>query len=140
MKWFFVRNDVFAALFISIVSSLSGIKLFKSWSQVNDLWARGLSPIDLINYYGSLFSHPHTLRYSVVYPGLLLETALPTIGFSLYVCIFFGFNVYLFRLINEFVVRRRPSLVMYLIFILFQFVMNGRGVFAWCGWLLCYCC
>lgn len=130
MRLSFSGGDAFIAMAIAAVATLLRVKVFESWEQVNVLWEAEVSPLAMIG-------HPHMPRYMVAYPGFLLENYWPSIGFSLYVCIFFGFNILLLRLITLLGAARRPSLSVYLAFICTQLAMNGRGVIAWTGWLLC---
>jgi hypothetical protein len=122
--------DALIAIAAASVATLSSAKVFDAWGQVTVLWEAGLSPLTLIG-------HAHMLRYMIAYPGFLLEESWPGTGFSLYVGIFFGLNVLLLRLITQLVAARRPSLGVYSLFIGTHLAMNGRGVIAWAGWLLC---
>lgn len=110
--------------------SVFGIKVFEAWSQVLILWEGEINPLLLIG-------HPHMPRYLVAYPGFLFEALLPSIGFSLYIAVFFAFNVVLLRNVAQIVIYQLPSLGIYLTFAAIHLAMNGRGVIAWTAWLLC---
>lgn len=120
------------ALLAGIVCSVTRVKIFEPWDQVIDLWDAGVSPLLL-----AVTGHPHFFRYVTAYPGFLLEEVYPDIGFSLYISLFFAFNVVLWRKISLLLMVRSPSLVAWMVFLAAHFFMNGRGVIAWTGWLLC---
>ena len=130
MRRSFHGIDALLAIAAASLATLSGAKVFDAWEQVIVLWDAELGPLALVG-------HPHMLRYMVAYPGFLMEESFPGIGFSLYVGIFFGFNVLLLRLISQLGAARSPSLVVYMLFIGAHLTMNGRGAIAWTGWLLC---
>jgi len=130
MQLSFRRCDALVAMVIAAIATLSGAKIFKSWDQVNLLWESGADPFEMIG-------NTHLPRYLVSYPGFLLEDAWPGIGFSLYICLFFSLNVVLLRLIALVYRGRPPSLLAYFVFVFIQLAMNGRGVIAWSGWLVC---
>jgi membrane protein implicated in regulation of membrane protease activity len=118
------------AFFVAALASISGIKVFDSWGQVNELWESEINPLLLIG-------HPHMPRYLVAYPGFLLDERLPGIGFSFYIAVFVAINFVLFRAVALLAIQRKPSLPIYLVFAAIHLAMNGRGAIAWAGWLLC---
>ncbi len=121
---------VLALFTFMALATVMGVKVFTSWDQVTVLWEADTNPLLLVG-------HPHMPRYLVAYPGFLLEEQLPGIGFSLYVAVFFAFNIALFRNIAILVIHRRPLLIIYLSFAAIHLGMNGRGVMAWTAWLIC---
>lgn len=120
------------SLLAAILASSLGIKTFEAWSQVVDLWDSGVHPFFLIG-------HPHIFRYLATYPGLVLESYFPNQGFSLFVCIFFAYNVVLWHKLSLLASRHEPGLGSWFIFLAAHFAMNGRGVIAWTAWLICAC-
>ncbi len=112
------------------IATVSGLKVFESWSQVSTLWESEINPMQIIG-------HPHMPRYLVAYPGFLLEELLPSVGFSLYIAVFFASNVVLLREVALLTIQRRPSIGIYLCFAAIHLVMNGRGVIVWTAWLIC---
>lgn len=118
------------AFFAVALATLLDVKVFNAWGQVQELWLSDVNPFLLIE-------HPHMPRYLVAYPGLVLEEVFPNVGFSLYIAFFFGINLALFRAVALLAIHRQPSLLTYVGFIAFHLVMNGRGVIAWTGWLIC---
>ncbi len=126
-------NSTILGLFafsVAALASVTGIKVFTFWSQVLIIWESGDSPLLLIG-------HPHVYRFLIVYPGFLLEECLPSMGFSLYIAIFFACNIILFRKISLLAIRQEPSLFIYILFSSIHLFMNGRGVIIWTAWLLC---
>jgi hypothetical protein len=119
-------------LLVGMVTSTLGIKRFEAWEQVTDLWDTGVSPLLL-----AATGHPHFFRFLTAYPGFLLEDAYPEIGFSIYISLFFATNVVLWRKIAFFATGRAPVWSAWLVFLAAHVFMNGRGVIAWTGWLLC---
>jgi len=116
-----------AALF-----SIVGLKRFEPWDQVLDLWDAGVSPLLL-----AVTGHPHFFRYLTAYPGFLWGELYPDFGFSLYISLFFAFNVVLWRGLSFMTTGRSPTLLAWCGFLAAHFFMNGRGVIAWTSWLLC---
>jgi hypothetical protein len=112
------------------IATVSGLKVFESWSQVSTLWESEINPMQIIG-------HPHMPRYLVAYPGFLLEELLPSVGFSLYIAVFVALNFVLLRAVAMLAIHRRPSLATYLGFAAIHFTMNGRGAIAWAAWLFC---
>jgi hypothetical protein len=114
----------------AVLATLSDSKVFESWEQVSILWDGAVNPLLLIG-------HPHLPRYLVAYPGFLLQEILPIYGFSIYISIFFAFNVLLLTKLALLVNQRQPSILVILSFIAAHLAMNGRGVIAWTSWLIC---
>ncbi|TXC65464.1 hypothetical protein FSC37_03235 [Piscinibacter aquaticus] len=106
------------------------MKVFEPWEQVAYLWDSNANPLFLIG-------HPHFPRYLVAYPGLVLEEVIPGRGFSLYMCAFFATNLVLFRRVAGLHLSGSVGAAVLGLFIVAHFAMNGRGVIAWCSWLLC---
>jgi hypothetical protein len=121
-----------APLMCGTLVSMLHIKSFEAWDQVTDLWESGVSPLLL-----AVIGHPHFFRFLTAYPGFLLEDTFPTIGFSLYISVFFALNVALWRHVSLLASRRAPSIAGWAVFFAAHFFMNGRGVIAWTGWLIC---
>jgi hypothetical protein len=119
-----------SALFFGIAATYLGLKNFEAWTQVIDLWETEVSPLLLVG-------HPHFFRYLIAYPGFLLESELPNLGFSIYVSLFFAINVVLLRRLSLLCQDREPPVWAWAIFLLAHMFMNGRGVIAWTAWLLC---
>jgi hypothetical protein len=117
-------------LWICIGSTLLGVKVYRPWSQVTDLWREsgGLS---------SVGGHFHLYRYLVAYPGLRLEMAWPDVGFSLYTSLFVAANTLLFWEIARLARGRSPGMTTWIIFLAAHAWMNGRGAIGWTGWLMC---
>jgi hypothetical protein len=111
-------------------ATVSELKVFEFWSQVSTFWESEINPMEIIG-------HPHMPRYLVTYPGFIMEELLPSIGFSLYIAVFFAFNVVLLREVTLLTIQRRPSIGIYLCFAAIHLAMNGRGVIAWTAWLIC---
>jgi len=109
---------------------VSGVKVYEPWAQVSVLWNSGRN-------LRSLSEHFHFERFLASYPGMALEEVLPGIGFGLYVALITAINALLFRSIYLSLTGRRPSLLIYFIFLAAHVAMNGRGPLGWCGWLLC---
>ena len=109
---------------------MTGVKVFDSWEQVSLLWEFDVSPLLLVG-------HPHMPRYMVAYPGFLLEERWPGVGFSAYISFFCAINFALFYEISKLAIRKPPSAILFIVFISAHLFMNGRGVIAWAGWLLC---
>lgn len=124
--------DGIVALLAATFLTGFGLKTFEAWPQVLDLWQAEVHPILLIG-------HPHLFRYLVAYPGFMLEAYLPSLGFSLYVGLFFAANVALWRKLSLLVCQRKPTVWAWAIFLAAHLAMNGRGVIAWTAWLLCAC-
>jgi hypothetical protein len=112
--------------------SFVGLKRFEPWDQVLELWEGNVSPLLL-----GVTGHPHFFRYLTAYPGFLWEDAYPDIGFSLYISLFFAFNVVLWRGLSLLATGRAPTFLAWCGFFATHFFMNGRGVIAWTSWLLC---
>lgn len=121
-----------APLMCGALVTLLHIKSFEAWDQVADLWELGVSPLLL-----AVIGHPHFFRFLTAYPGFLLEDMFPTVGFSLYIAVFFALNVALWRHVSLLAIGRAPSIAGWTIFFAAHFFMNGRGVIAWTGWLIC---
>lgn len=121
-----------AALLGGVLVTLANIKRFGPWDQVTDLWDAGVSPLLL-----AITGHPHFFRYLTAYPGFLLEERFAEIGFSLYIAVFAAFNVTLWRRVSLLAAGQSPALMAWIVFLTAHFFMNGRGVIAWTGWLLC---
>ena len=115
---------------IILIMIASKLKVIEPWDQVELLWRSEANPILILG-------HPHMPRYLLVYPGFLLEDALPGLGFSLYMAYFFIANFVLFRKIALLLSGRSPYWYLYCIFFAAHMAMNGRGAIAWCGWLIC---
>ena len=114
--------------------SVSDVFQFNDWDQVSVFWDAGVQPFSIIN-------HKHFLRYLVSYPGFLLQEEIPSIGFSIYLSIFFSINISLFRLLSFEAFKRSVQSWAWMIFAVSQLFMNGRGLVAWTGWLICiYLC
>lgn len=118
------------AFIFSAVLALSGFKNFSAWPQVLDLWDLDL-PLEYLT------EHPHFFRYLVVYPGFMLENYFGNYGFSIYLCIFFATNIVLWRLLINKYCGRNPNVIIWILFLGVHLAMNGRGVIAWCAWLIC---
>jgi hypothetical protein len=116
--------------FIILIMIVSKLKVIEPWDQVELLWRSEVNPVLILG-------HPHMPRYLLVYPGFLLEGALPGLGFSLYMASFFIANFVLFRMISLRLSGRSPYWYLYCIFFAAHIAMNGRGAIAWCGWLIC---
>ena len=125
MRW--LTAFAAAALF-----SIVGLKRFEPWDQVLDLWEGGVSPLLL-----AVTGHPHFFRYLTAYPGFLWEESYPDLGFSLYISLFFAFNVVLWRGLSSLTTGRSPTSLAWCGFFAAHFFMNGRGVIAWTAWLIC---
>ncbi|HDZ39947.1 MAG TPA: hypothetical protein ENH62_17025 [Marinobacter sp.] len=110
--------------------SLTGVKVFEPWPQVTLLWDSGQPLLYFIDHF-------HFERYLVVYPGLLLEELYPRNGFSIYISFFAALNALLFRQVHKTFTGYLPGLLVYSVFLLVHFLMNGRGPIGWSGWLLC---
>lgn len=121
-----------APLICGALLSMLHIKTFEAWDQVTDLWDSGVSPLLL-----AVIGHPHFFRFLTAYPGFLLEGILPTVGFSLYISVYFAANVALWRHLTLLLAGRAPSAAGWLVFLAAHLFMNGRGVIAWTGWLIC---
>lgn len=125
------KNFLGLLVFFAIATlPVSGVKVYEPWSQVSALWDSGQT-------LRSLSAHFHFERFLASYPGLVLEEVLPGMGFGLYVALIAAINTVLFRSIYLGLTGRRPSLLIYLIFLAAHLAMNGRGALGWCGWLLC---
>jgi hypothetical protein len=124
------RISTLTILLLLAILTLSGVKEFAAWPQVLELWQAQATP-------ASLASHPHLFRYMVAYPGLLLEEALPGLGFSLYCCVFMVLNASVWSSIVRKTQFASPSYLVWGVFFLVHMFMNGRGVIAWSAWLLC---
>lgn len=118
------------ALLLLAVLVLTGVKEFSPWPQITDLWQQQATALSLIG-------HPHLYRYLLTYPGMVLENAYPRVGFSLYCSLFLVVDAFLFSAIVRKVHLVSPSLMAWAIFFMAHMFMNGRGVMAWSGWLLC---
>jgi hypothetical protein len=112
------------------LATFLALKRFEPWDQVMVLWDSGLSPILLID-------NPHFFRFLVVYPGFRLEDQFPTIGFSIYVSLFFASNCLLWSRVSIRAIGGYPPLWGWIIFVSAHALMNGRGVLAWTAWLMC---
>lgn len=124
-----VRTSTLIILSLLAALTLSGVKEFSDWPQVQELWQGHATP-------ASLMGHPHLFRYLVAYPGLVLEEAYPELGFSLYCALFMVINASIWSAIVRKTQLVSPSYLTWGIFILAHMFMNGRGVIAWSAWLL----
>jgi hypothetical protein len=115
---------------LSVFAAFFELKSFESWGQVTRLWEDEVNPL-------SNLLHPHMPRYLIVYPGFLLDEYGAGFGFSVYITVFFTFNMLLLRKVSLLANRCPPSLTIYLIFAAIHFAMNGRGVIVWTAWLIC---
>jgi hypothetical protein len=125
LRWLFAYGAAALVLF-------SGIKRFEPWDQVLILWEADVSPLLL-----AVTGHPHFFRFLTAYPGFLWGESSPDFGFSLYISIFFAFNVVLWRKLALVAAGRAPGFVAWVGFLGAHFFMNGRGVIAWTAWLIC---
>lgn len=117
---------------VAALGSLVGLKRFEPWDQVLILWQADVSPLLL-----AVTGHPHFFRFVTAYPGFLWDASVPDLGFSLYISIFFAFNVVLWRRLALLVAARAPGILAWIGFLGAHFFMNGRGVIAWTAWLIC---
>lgn len=120
---------VSGALFF-VFAAFAGLKNFQSWSQVEDLFSSYRNPFDTADNF-------HFYRYLATYPGLLMEEALPGLGFTLFIAGFIFVAAYFLQKIHVRLYGHAPHAVVWAMFLAPYLFMNGRGAIAWAAWIVC---
>lgn len=138
LNYFILRRSNIAKLYVFILFIvwlylvLSGIKEYVVWGQILDIQKSGLSLIELFDS-----RHAHFLRYSLVYPVILLSEKL-----SIPINLVFSIVLYLLNVIIYILMKRLCNNVdgstrhyFFILLSLFtiNILMNGRLVFAFLG-------